>query len=390
MKILRVIASTNPAHGGPIEGLCQSTAVFARDGVQTELVSLDNPRSPWLADLPFPVHALGSKSRLYHYAPELTTWIREHASSFDVVIQHGLWNYTAYATGHALAGSSTPYFCFTHGMLDPWFKRTYPLKHLAKQCLWWVSEGPLLARARAVFFTSEEERLQARGAFWPYRVKEQVIGYGTADIGGDAVAQITAFRRTVPELKARDYLLYLSRIHPKKGCDLLVNAFAKVAQMQPDIDLVMAGPDETGWRRELEAMARAEGVEGRIHWPGLLRDDAKYGAFRGCLALILPSHQENFGIVVAEAMSFGRAVLITDKINIWREVVAGNAGLVERDDQAGIDRLLSRFLLGEVDIEAMGRAARTTFLEKFEIERTARSLLEAITEIVGQTTERPL
>jgi glycosyltransferase involved in cell wall biosynthesis len=379
MKILRVIASTNPSHGGPIEGLRQSTSVFTELGHHTEVVTLDEPDSPWLANYPFPITALGRSSRLYSYSPRLLSWLRDNASRFDFVIQHALWNYTAYATGHALRNSPVPYFVFTHGMLDPWFRETYPLKHVAKQALWWLSEGPLLKNAKAVFFTSEEECRLARGVFWPYRAVEQVVGYGTADIGGDAVAQIADFHNSVPALGERPFLLFLSRIHPKKGCDLLVRAFAKIAAKHPHLDLVIAGPDQTGWCSELRAIADAENVGGRIHWPGMLKGEAKWGAYRACEAFVLPSHQENFGIVVAEAMACGKPALITNKVNIWREVEQSGSGLVVDDDQPGIDSLLERFLSPGCDATAMGQAARRTFLEKFEIRGAATSLLSAIT-----------
>jgi glycosyltransferase involved in cell wall biosynthesis len=386
MNILRVIASTNPAHGGPVEGLRQSTTILTKLGHTTEVVTLDDPESAWLGNYPFPIHALGRTARIYLYSPPLVAWLRANIARFDAVIQHGLWNYTAYATGHVLRGTTTPYFVFTHGMLDPWFRDTYPLKHLVKQCLWRFSEGPLLSGARAVFFTSEEERKRARDAFRPYQLEERVVGYGTSDVGGDPVAQVAAFRAAAPALRGRRFLLFLSRIHPKKGCDLLIRAFARVAGDHPDLDLVIAGPDQSGWRSDLEAIGRREGIDKRIHWPGMLTGDAKWGAYRACEAFALPSHQENFGIVVAEAMACGKPVLITNKVNIWREVDEGCAGLVAADNQQGIDTMIGTFLSAECDVTAMGRAARRVFLEKYEIESAARSLLGTITEGLGSST----
>ena len=271
-----------------------------------------------------------------------------------------------------------PYYIFVHGMLDPWFNKAYPLKYLGKQLFWWFSEGPLLRHARAVFFTSEQERIDARGSFWPYRLTERVVRYGTADAPPASPVLDAAFRATVPALGSRCFLLFLSRIHPKKGCDFLVRAFVRIAADHPDLDLVIAGPDQSGWRATLEGIGRQAGIAQRLHWPGMLQGDAKWGAYHGCEAFVLPSHQENFGIVVAEAMACAKPVLISDKINIWREVREAGAGLVASDDQQGTDSLLQDFLTSGTDVAAMGQAARRTFLEKFEIGTVAADLLAAI------------
>ena len=114
----------------------------------------------------------------------------------------------------------------------------------------------------------------------------------------------------------------------------------------------------------------------------MLTGDVKWGAFRGAKAFVLPSHQENFGIVVAEAMAAGTPVLITDKVNIWREVQKSGGGLVEADDAAGIERLLQKFLaLSDAERAEMGRLARTGFLEYFEIGKAVETITHALREI---------
>ena len=393
-RVLHVIASVDPRHGGPIEGVLRQ-AGQRREGAVT-IVSLDAPDEPWVAACPVPTIALGLEGdtwrrlrrRLpwlrYGYTPRLVPWLRHHARHYDLVVVNGLWNYAALGARRALVGSGMPYVVFTHGMLDPWFRRTYPLKHLVKQALWWVSEGPLLAHAGAVLFTSEDERRLAEGVFRPYRLEGRVVGYGTADLTGDAAAQVAAFWACVPALRHRPFLLYLSRIHPKKGCDLLIEAFAAAARAHPELDLVLAGPDQTGWVPALQRRAEALGIGTRVHWPGMLEGDAKWGAFRSCTAFVLPSHQENFGIVVAEAMAAGRPVLITDKVNIWREIEADGAGLVAADDKAGVAALLEEFLaMAPDERDAMGARARASFLARFEIGRAVASMLAAMREVAS-------
>jgi glycosyltransferase involved in cell wall biosynthesis len=276
-----------------------------------------------------------------------------------------------------LASGGASYFVFTHGMMDPWFRRTYPIKHLIKQLFWLFGEGRLLAGARSVLFTTQEERRLAQGQFLGWSsYRETVVGYGTAPPPPATIAQEAAFRAATPGLGGRAYLLFLSRIHRKKGCDLLVEAFAKVADQRPDLDLVIAGPDQEGLVAALQARAQALGIGERIHWPDMLRGDAKWGAFRGADAFVLPSHQENFGIVVAEALGCGTPVLITDKVNIWREVEAGQAGLVETDDIAGVEKLLVRWIeTPAADRQAMAARARSVFMKDFDVNHIGPALV---------------
>jgi glycosyltransferase involved in cell wall biosynthesis len=298
---------------------------------------------------------------------------------YDAAIVHGLWNYAPFAASRVLPGGPLPYFVFTHGMMDPWFRQTYPLKYLAKIGFWLLAEGRLLAGARNVFFTSEEERRLARGQFPFWRYNEQVVGYGTAAPSAAPEDQCAAFSAMTPELGDRPYLLFLSRIHRKKGCGLLIDAFAKVADQRPDLQLVIAGPDQEGLVTVLQERARALGVADRIHWPGMLRGDAKWGAYRGAEAFILPSHQENFGIVVAEAMACRAPVLITNKVNIWREIEAAGAGLVENDDADGAEALLRRWLAMDAGQQAAMRdAALRTFRSHFDVATVAPALIQTI------------
>jgi glycosyltransferase involved in cell wall biosynthesis len=376
MRILEIIGSVDPRDGGAIEGLLRQSSVRARRGIETHIVSLDGPKVPWVLDCPVKTFGMGSGVenardwpwQRYGYTPRFVPWLREHVTHYDVVVVNGLWNYSSLASRRALSSTTVPYVVFPHGMLDPWFRANNPVKHAAKQMLWLMSEGPLLAKARAVLFTTEAEMARARDAFWPYHVEGRVVGYGTADVEGDAAAQETAFRRAVPALADKPFLLFLGRIHPKKGCDILVEAFARVASVHPEIHLVIAGPDPGGLRATIEGAAQAASIEERVHWPGMLSGDVKWGALRACKALVLPSHQENFGVVVAEALAAGRPALISDQVNICREVRAAGAGMICTDDVGGTTRMLDDFLSLETDaVERMGKAARACFLERFEV-----------------------
>lgn len=316
----------------------------------------------------------------FRYSPELVPWLRARAGDYDAVIAHGIWCYNTLGVARALAGTRTPYLIYVHGMMDPWFRRAYPLKHLKKQLYWTLALGRAMRGAARVLFTAEDERAGASGEFLGHAdYRGQVVAMGTAAAPPATPLQHAAFRAAVALPEGARYLLFLGRIHPKKGCDLLLQAFAEVADSHPDLHLVVAGPDPTGWRATLESLAAALGIGARVRWPGMLAGDAKWGAFHGADAFTLPSHQENFGIAVAEALSCGLPVLITNRINIWREVDAAGAGLVGPDTRAGTTDVLRRFLaLDGYARRAMGERARQLFLDRFDVQRTAPALVDVI------------
>ncbi len=274
-------------------------------------------------------------------------------------------------------------------MLDPWLNRAYTTKTFFKRIFWRLFERRVLRDAAGVLFTCEEERRLARQSFQPYRAREFVVGYGTRDVSGDPEAQRAAFFARAPGTRGRRLVLFLSRIHEKKGVDLLVVAFARAADAHPDVDLVIAGPDQSGLRQELTAIAERFGVADRIHWPGMLTGEAKWGAFRAADVFVLPSHQENFGIVVAEAMALGKPLLITDKVNIWREVETDGAGIVVKDDLEGVAEGLRRALALTADErERMGAAARRSFENRYDLERNALQLLDIIAAASPETAAK--
>jgi len=384
LRILHVIHSVNPADGGPVEGIRQLGTTLSSAGHRIEVLSLDDPNAPYLKEFPLPVHPLGPTMLKYGLGTRFIPWLKAHRSDYDAVVINGIWRYHSFAAWCALHNTDTPYVLFTHGMLDPWFKRRYPLKHLKKWLYWPWGDYRVLRDAQAVLFTCEEERLLARHSFWLYRCNEIVVGYGTARPKGNAEEELGEFFARYPQLHGKRLALFVGRIHPKKGCDLLLEAFVKVLGSDPDWHLVMAGPDQTGWQNRLNQRAEQLGIASRITWTGMIRGAMKWGALRAAEIMVLPSHQENFGIVVAEALAAGAPVLISNKVNIWREVEAADAGIVAPDNLDGTCRLLETYVsLSSERRAAMRQNARECFARNFEIEKAARTLQSILTKITG-------
>ncbi len=375
MRLLHIIHDLAPAGGGPPEHLLQLARGYSEVGVTPEVLSLDPPGAEYLERYPFRVHAMGPVSSAFGYRPALGRWLWAKAREYDALVVDGLWMYPGLAARPAALAARVPYLVFPHGMLDPWFRRQYPAKHLKKQLFWWLAQASVLRDAERVVFTTEAERELAPESFSPHRWRSAVVPLGTSRPEGNPGAQRAAFFEAFPALEGRRFLLFLSRIHEKKGCDLLLKAFAGVAGRFPDLDLVLAGPDQDGLRPGLEGIAAAAGLAHRVHWPGMLQGDLKWGAFHAAEAFILPSHQENFGIAIAEAVACGLPVLISNKINIWRYVTEDGTGFVEDDTEAGTLRLLERWLaLSAGERAVMVRRTGPSFEKRFSMRRCAAGI----------------
>jgi glycosyltransferase involved in cell wall biosynthesis len=381
MKILRCIHSLNPAIGGPLESVKQSSLVLARRGHDVEVVSLDAPTDPGVKEFPGAVHTLGPGRASYGYSPRLVPWLKERHTQYDVVVVHGIWQYNSFGVWRALRKTSTPYFVFPHGMLDPWFNCTYPLKRFKKLLYWPWAEYRVLRDAAAVLFTSEEERRLARESFGLYRCNEVVVNYGTAAPVIDLQSAQEDFWSAFPQLRRRKLLLFLGRLHEKKGCEQLIRAFAAIQDSSAEPQhLVIAGPSANeDYLQRLKRLTIELGREEMHTFSGMLTGNLKWGAFAAAEAFILPSHQENFGIAVVEALACGTPVLISNKVNIWREIVADGCGYAEEDDLAGTRRLLERWLATSPEKRAqMSDDARGCFAQRFEINQAVDSFLHAL------------
>jgi glycosyltransferase involved in cell wall biosynthesis len=379
LKILQLVHTLDPSVGGVAASVLALSRGLAKRGHKIDIAVLDDPAASWLADIGLPVHALGAGLMSYRYSPALLPWLKKHGGDYDRVIVNGIWQYLSFAAWRRYTRSATPYFVFPHGMLDPWFKETFPLKHLKKWLSWPWADYRVLRDAAAVIFTSEEERLLARKSFWLYRAREKVSPLGVetpATVSSEAREQ---FLERFPQLRNKRLLLFLGRLHPKKGCDILIDAFAQVAD--DSVSLMLAGPDQVGWQTELQRKVHDLGLAPRVVFPGMLQGEMKRAALAAADAFVLPSHQENFGMAVVEALAAGLPVLISNRINIWREVDQDRAGYVEPDDVSGTARLLQRWIGAPESVrDGMRANARRCFEQRFEINKAVDSLLQVLDE----------
>ncbi len=399
----------DPATGGPCQGIRNSIPELKKRGINNEVVCLDDPALSFLKEDSFQIHALGAGKGPWCYSPKLIPWLLENLRRFDAVIIHGLWLYPSHAATKAIKLLKNnkskkekkrlhipQVFVMPHGMLDPYFQTdlSRKMKALRNWFYWKLIESEVVNKADGLLFTCKEELVLAREPFRPYHPKKEInVGYGIKEPPLFALKMKQEFLKLCPQLRFDSYFLFLSRIHQKKGIENLIRAYEKVAnKMQGEHNksavlqlsfpkLVIAGPGlETRYGKKMQSLVQeSKTLQHSVFFPGMLTGNAKWGAFYGSEAFILPSHQENFGIAVVEALACGKPVLISNKVNIWKEISTSNAGIVHDDTLDGTINLLNDFkLLTVSEKNKMAAEARITYEKYFNVAVVSQQLIDAI------------
>ena len=401
MQVLRIIASMDPASGGPCQGIRNIIPELEREGIHNEVVSLDDPLSTFIGGDPFNIVALGPAKGPWNYSEKLVPWLLDNLHRFDVVIVHGLWLYHGYAVKKSLSlikkkavnfNSLPRLFVMPHGMLDPYFQRASErrLKALRNWVYWKFIENKIINNADGLLFTCEAELRLARQPFHPYHPKQEInIGYGVQSPPAYELIKTNGFFEKCPQVRDQPFLLFLSRIHEKKGVDHLVEAYEQVISQcaiekinfQAIPKLVIAGPGlESAFGQKMQQKVAQSPLLGEnVFFPGMLSGDAKWAAFYACEAFILPSHQENFGIAVVEAMACGKPVLISNQVNIWTEIIEAGAGLAADDSTKGVKQLLNSWqCLDREEKIRMGLRALDCFKKDFTIRAAGKRFTDLV------------
>jgi len=387
MRILRVIVTMDPSFGGPCQGIRNSIPEQEKLGITNEVLCFDTPDAQYLGKDGFIIHTIGPAKGPYSYCSSLRPWLAENISRFDAIIIHGLWLYNNYGTYLAWkkykkrSDNPPKLFVMPHGMLDPYFQQAKArrLKAIRNWIFWKLIERKPVNNATGVFFTCEQELLLARNTFSPYHPRKELnIGYGILAPPSYEEVMRSDFLKLCPQVENKSFILFLSRIHEKKGVDILIKAYIRLKKRIPDLPyLVIAGPGlDTSYGKEMIDLAKDYK---EILFPGMLSGNTKWGAFYGCQALALPSHQENFGIAIVEAMACSKAVLITDKVNIWREIQKNNTGLVSNDTENSFYRIMEEWMSLSSDEKInMGNSARQVFIKLFSMSGAAENMIDTI------------
>lgn len=368
-RIVFVTSTLSPAAGGlaaAVPQLVRGIAKAAQDHV--DIVGVEDRSDPKAALEWGPqVHAQRAYGPLvFGYAPGISFTLDRLVP--DVTDVHGLWTYASSANYRHHRRYGTPYVVTPHGMLDPWSRMRSRWKKRAVR-IWF--EDAHLSRAACLRATAEMEAEHFRS--FGLRNPIAIVPNGV-DVPKKLPPRPASERRRI---------LFLSRIHPKKGLAYLLRAWAGIEEKRPDWDLVIAGPDELNHTAEMKRLAHHLELR-RVQWLDAVRGEAKSAIYRSADLVVLPTHAENFGLVIAEALAH-EVPVITTRNAPWSGLEGKRCGWWIALEDSTLQRTLAEATaLSSEALHGMGARGRTWMEKDFDWDRVAQEMLSVYSWILGQ------
>lgn len=366
MKILRIVPSMNPESGGVAESIKQSAILMKEENIDIEVVCFDREESLWINEFNFKVHALGKGFSSYAFKFNYLIWMIKNVKNYDLVIIDGLWMFHVVG-GYVCKLKEIPFIIYSHGMLDPYFNKNRK-KYFKKIPFWFLVERNIISFAKNIVFTCKEEMTLAEKSFPFFKGNGVVATLGIETTKKNKNELMNLFHNNFPQLSDNRNFLFLSRIHEKKGLELLIDTIKSIHPiiLKNNIKILIAGTGEEKYIKTLKDRIKKNDLENTFEWLGMLTGDLKWSVFASSEIFILPSHQENFGIVIAEALSMSLPILTTNKVNIWNEIIEHHAGFIQDDTEKGIEKLLTIYInLSNEEKIIMQNNALKCFNDKF-------------------------
>jgi glycosyltransferase involved in cell wall biosynthesis len=364
MKVLHVIPSLDSRDGGPTTALSHMASCAAAEGISVFVATTIDRQEAVERELQFGVptsidswtcYFFPRQTRFYKVSLSLLKWLWEHSAEYDLIHIHAVFSFAPIAAWRAAWRSGTPYIVSPHGLLNQW-GMVHRRKHI-KAISFRFIERPLLDRASAIHYTSTAEQDEAASLHLTARSVVVPLGIDTAVFSNLPDHQV--FEKQHPDTKGRARVLFLSRIDPKKGIEVLLQAWKLLAESHPNALLVLAGSGAADYTASLHALAKHLRVESRIIWTGLLGPEERCAALGAADVFVLPSKSESFGLALLEAMAAGVPCVSTSGVALGQEAAATGAVRLASYDASALASAITDLLDSpetRAHLSAMGKS----------------------------------
>ncbi len=369
-----VVASINEDTGGIVPAIAGFADVIARQKIYCHLFTLDYPE--FGNQIPvkgvklhsYPTNFFARRFRGFYPNLEAALW-KLASAELDLIHSYGLWMFPNLYARKSAVGNHIPLMISPEGMLEPWSLKRSIFK---KQLAWFLYESKNLNSANIFHAASTAEAQSIRSLRFQQPIALIPHGVDLPDLKNQPDREILT--EAFPELSETRWLLFLSRLHPKKGLDNLLYVWHKLAVKFSDWHLVIAGPDLINYQPKLESLIAEFGLEKRVTFTGMLSGEKKAAAFANADLFVLPTHSENFGNVVPESLAYAVPV-ITTKGTPWEDLNTYKCGWwIENNQQALAEALTEGMQMSSQLRKDMGMKGRYLVETKYSWESVGQDM----------------
>jgi glycosyltransferase involved in cell wall biosynthesis len=377
MKILIVIPALGSIYGGTTQSAIALAQSLGNQGLEVDIVtttangsvSLNVPTHTWIMDKSYRIKYFPYWGFIdYKISLSLTWWLFQHVIDYDLVHTNAVFSYPVLPAHWACQIYRVPYIMTPHGMLEPW---ALAYKATKKRFYFALLEKPALQSASAIQMLASSEAKQLEGL--NLKTPLVVVPNGIHKQDFEVLPNPELFYQEFPNTRNQILILFLGRIDPKKGLDLLATAFAKVLQQFPQTHLVIAGPDNIGFSKTAENYFAKTGCLNAVTFTGMLTGTIKLALLAAANIYVAPSYSEGFSMSVLEGMASALPCVITTGCN-FPEAATANAAFVVDIDADKIANSLIDCLSNPEQAKAMGDRARQFVFEKYTWDKVASQM----------------
>ena len=376
MKVLHVIPSMATNYGGPSCALAAMLPAFKALGIQVNIATTHAASDAPLTLEPCQELMLFSRGfpELYFYSKDLSRWLDQHTGDYDLVHIHSLFSCPSAIAAYWARRHHKPYVIRPFGTLDKYCMRRHAFR---KQMYFELLERNNLNRARFIHCTSSSEK-QEIGRL---RLKTECVVIPLGLMNKDSIP-------VRPERSAQHRgiknILFLSRIDPKKGLELLLRAVKTLKNKRNDFRIFIAGSGVEAYVKRVESMAAQEGIESVISFVGEVRGEQKMDMLQTADVFVLPSYRENFGLAAAEAMQAGCPVVVSNTVAISKEIEEYEAGEIVELNPESIFRALDKLLDNTAARIRMGENGQRLVREQFDLTTNVGKIVSLYKKILSE------
>jgi len=389
MRILHISPSYYPAfkYGGPIQSVHLLNRALAKKGVNVEVFTtnagLEENKEIKTNKL---IELDGIKVKYFNYygyehytfSPQMFLDLLMNERNYDLVHITAVWNFPVLAGSIVSLMYKKPFIISPRGTLYP---ETFNLKSKIKKVLYYnLLAKHYIYKASLLHFTSCDEK-QKVVKFLKLRNENVVIPNGIDLSDYEKLPAKGSFSLKHFNTNNQKYILFLGRINPKKGLDILVKAIKNIFELYRDLYLVITGPDNDGYGNEIKQQLNEFSLLDKVLFTGMLNGDEKLAAFVDAELFVLPSYSENFGMAVVEALACGTPVVISNKVGICREIELNRAGIVVETDPKSLFIGIKTLLDNEELRREVAKNGRRLVEEYYDIDKVADKMIKTYQEV---------